>query len=74
MNNVAEGFDRNNKKELRHFLQIAKGSSGEVGSMLELAVELRHIGQDTYLSLSDILGHVRRLLVSFIRSVRLKIK
>ncbi len=35
-NNIAEGFERGTNNELLHFLYIARGSSGEVRSMLRL--------------------------------------
>jgi len=37
MNNIAEGFERRTKKDFAHFLDLSKGSSGEVRSMLYLA-------------------------------------
>ena len=37
MNNIAEGFERRTKKDFAHFLDLAKGSAGEVRSMLYLA-------------------------------------
>jgi len=33
-NNIAEGFERGTTNELLHFLYIARGSAGEVRSML----------------------------------------
>jgi four helix bundle protein len=39
-NNIAEGFERQTKKEWKHFLFIAKGSCGEVRNMIILGEEL----------------------------------
>lgn len=36
MNNIAEGFERHSDADFAHFLTMAKGSSGEVRSMLYL--------------------------------------
>ena len=46
-NNIAEGFERGTTKELLQFLYIARGSAGEVRSML--IVKLRRL-RDTVLS------------------------
>lgn len=42
-NNIAEGFERNNKKEFAVFLRYAKGSCGEVRQMLYIAQEFGYI-------------------------------
>lgn len=36
--NIAEGFERHSRKEYLNFLNIAKGSAGEVRSLLRVAV------------------------------------
>ncbi len=43
MSNIAEGFDRWSRKELLRFLDIAKGSAGEVRSQLYVARDQRYI-------------------------------
>jgi four helix bundle protein len=42
MNNIAEGFERMTNKEFKYFLYIAKGSSGEVRSMLYVGLRLNY--------------------------------
>lgn len=63
MNNIAEGFDRYSKKDFARFLDIAKGSSGEVRSMLYLAEDRNYISfadaqpaRDAYRILSSRIG------------------
>jgi four helix bundle protein len=43
MSNIAEGFERWTRKELARFLDIAKGSAGEVRSQLYVALDQRYI-------------------------------
>lgn len=43
MNNIAEGFERETRPDFQRFLGIAKGSCGEVRSMLYLAEDLKYL-------------------------------
>ncbi len=43
MNNIAEGFERRTPKDFAHFLDLAKGSCGEVRSMLYVAEDLDYL-------------------------------
>lgn len=49
MNNIAEGFCRNSDTEFRHFLNISKGSAGEIKSMYYIAEDLKYITEETSL-------------------------
>jgi four helix bundle protein len=47
MNNISEGFCRNNDAEFRQFLNISKGSTGEVKSMYYIAEDQKYIATET---------------------------
>ena len=48
MSNAAEGFERGSNKEFAHFLNIAKGSVGEVRSLLYAALDESYLKQATF--------------------------
>ncbi len=43
MNNISEGFCRNSDTEFRQFLNISKGSTGEVKSMYYVAEDQKYV-------------------------------
>ena len=49
MNNIAEGFCRYSDAEFAYFLNISKGSSGEVKSMYYLGEDLHYVITETAL-------------------------
>jgi len=69
MNNIAEGFERAGNRELRNFLFIAKGSCGEVRSMLHLALDLKYISRDAYEKLELQTLEISRMLSGFIKTL-----
>jgi four helix bundle protein len=46
--NIAEGFERQSTKEYLYFLNIAKGSSGEVRSLLRVSLEIGYLNEIDY--------------------------
>ncbi len=69
MNNIAEGFERKTNKELTHFLYIAKGSAGEVRSMLYLAKDFDYIDNDLYCELNELIIEITKMISGFIKSL-----
>lgn len=61
--NIAEGFERKrSKKEYLRFLSIAKGSVGEVRSLLTVAYEVKYINSSTYQESRELTLKISRML------------
>ena len=69
MNNIAEGYERKGDKELAKFLFIAKGSCGEVRSMLYLARELRYISGSDFNRIYNLTLEISRILSGFMKTL-----
>lgn len=67
MSNIAEGFERGTRKEFIQFLNIAKGSNGEVRSQLYVARDQEHVGDIQFAALSSSAVTLSKKLSAFIR-------
>ena len=68
-NNIAEGFERRTNKELKNFLFIAKGSCGEVRSMIYTAFDLKYINKDECKKAYQLTIEISKILSGFIKTL-----
>lgn len=68
--NIAEGFERNGRREFDQFLGIARASCGEVRSFLYNALDEGHVTESTFVTLKAQAERVSRMLYALQRSVR----
>ena len=67
MSNIAEGFERGTRKEFIQFLNIAKGSNGEVRSQLYIALDQKYVSENEFGILRDLAITLSKKLSAFIR-------
>jgi len=68
--NIAEGFERGSHKEYIRFLYIAKGSAGEVRSLLHVVWEIGYIDDEHYAVLRAQVIEVSRFIANHIKALR----
>ncbi len=68
--NIAEGFERASKKEYLNFLNIAKGSAGEVRCLLRVSLELGYLEQKRHNELLTAILELSRFLSNQIKSLK----
>jgi len=69
MNNIAEGFERRSDKEFKRYLFMAKGSAGEVRSMLYLSLPLKYIDDKNYNTLIQKSNEISKLISGLIKTL-----
>jgi four helix bundle protein len=69
MNNIAEGFERRTNNEFRQFLFIAKGSCGEVRSMLHLGKELNKVSDGSFKKIFGLAEEISKILSGLIKTL-----
>jgi four helix bundle protein len=68
--NIAEGFERLSRKEYLQFLNFAKGSAGEVRSLLRVAFEIGYLPSPSYVELSDSTAKLSSYLFNQMKAIR----
>jgi len=68
--NIAEGMERDSKKETTHFLHIAKGSCAEVRTQLIIALKIGYFTFDQYGPIKNEAESISRMLHGLIKSLQ----
>lgn len=63
--NISEGFERGSNKEFANFLNIAKGSAGEVRAILFILLDNNYIYQETFKNYLDDVTKISSQLANF---------
>ena len=72
MNNISEGFERRTTKDFAHFLDLAKGSAGEVRSMAYAAEDLKIFGNEFASTLRSEYETLSKRIAAFQKHLRSK--
>lgn len=70
MNNIAEGFEKRTDADFANYLNIAKGSNGELRSMLYLSEDLAYTTPETSATLRDHSEQLSRAIQTLINYLR----
>ena len=68
--NIAEGFERSSRKEYLLFLNIAKGSAGEVRSLCRVAFDVGYLSKLKYDELREAALVISRSLFNQIQAIK----
>lgn len=69
MNNIAEGFERKSNKDFSMFLFIAKGSCGEVRSMVHLGHNIKYLSESDSADIINKTIEISKMLSGLIKTL-----
>lgn len=69
MSNIAEGFERNADGQYVYFLNVAKGSVGELRSQLYVALDQAYVSETDFRSAFGLAEEISRMLFSLVKHV-----
>tara|TARA_R110000787_G_scaffold234375_4_gene341259 strand:- start:4908 stop:5228 length:321 start_codon:yes stop_codon:yes gene_type:complete len=70
--NISEGYGRNGLNDYLRFLNIAISSLFELQTQIEIALNLKYIDKSKFDNLFELSREIKRMLSSFIRSLKSK--
>jgi len=68
--NIAEGQDRNTKKEFIQFLTIARGSKAELETQLLICVKVDYLKEEEILEAMKLSNEIGKMLTSLINKLK----
>jgi four helix bundle protein len=74
MNQIAEGFEKRNNKDIKAAFLEAKWWTSQMRSMLYMLLELWCITQEEFKSFYDMTRHITKMLMAFVKSINVNEK
>jgi four helix bundle protein len=70
--NISEGYERNSQRDFIRFLNIAKGSVGELRTQLYIARELHYLEKEGFLDFVNRSKEISAMINGLIKSINAK--
>lgn len=67
--NIAEGFNRNSKKDFIKFLHYSKASTAELYTQLTIAKNINYIGIDQFKSINEAIQIISKSIGGLIKAI-----
>ena len=68
--NIAEGYERESLKEIKNFLNYAKGSAGELRSQIYIGMDIGYIDRDQGKDWIKEVEEISRMLHGLMKSIK----